>query len=103
MLALKSCRSLLFTPANLIEKYPKVAKISGCDALIFDLEDALASHEKEAARETMLTYLSKKTLLTARIPLLIRINGLDTPYGLQDILALLEQDIVPSAIMLPKV
>ena len=52
-------RSLLFTPATYPDRFEK-AKIAGADALIVDLEDAVAPEQKESARNIVCTYFSKK-------------------------------------------
>src|SRR6187455_2761459 len=63
-------RSYLFVPASRIDRVPK-ALASGADAVIVDLEDAVAPGDKRSARDAI-----------ARIPqcapsVFIRINGPD--------------------------
>ena len=80
-------RSLLFVPAS-SEKFFARAKESHADTLIFDLEDAVASERKPAARETL-----KDVLRDAgfdRFERTVRINALDTPWFLDDVLAMVE-------------
>jgi len=80
-------RSLLFVPAS-SEKFFARAKESHADTLIFDLEDAVAPERKPAARETL-----KDVLRDAgfdRFERTVRINALDTPWFLDDVLAMVE-------------
>uniref|UniRef100_UPI0025D0684F HpcH/HpaI aldolase/citrate lyase family protein n=1 Tax=Roseobacter sp. TaxID=1907202 RepID=UPI0025D0684F len=69
------------------------------DAVIFDLEDAVAPEEKEGARATLAKALS--TGGYGRRLKIVRINGLDTSWGAQDARAAAETDA--DAILLPKV
>jgi citrate lyase subunit beta/citryl-CoA lyase len=80
-------RSLLFVPAS-SEKFFAKAKDSQADTLIFDLEDAVAPERKPAARETMKAVLRDSGF--ARFERTVRINALDTPYFLDDVLAMVE-------------
>src|SRR5262245_20614805 len=80
-------RSLLFVPAS-SEKFFAKAKDSPADTLIFDLEDAVAPDRKPAAREALKEVLRDQGF--ARFERTVRINGLDTPYFLDDVLAMVE-------------
>ncbi len=80
-------RSLLFVPAS-SEKFFAKAKDSPADTLIFDLEDAVAPERKPAARETLKEVLRDPGF--ARFERTVRINALDTPYFLDDVLAVVE-------------
>ncbi|MBI3796858.1 MAG: CoA ester lyase, partial [Deltaproteobacteria bacterium] len=80
-------RSLLFVPAS-SEKFFAKAKDSPADTLIFDLEDAVAPERKPAARETLKEVLRDPGF--ARFERTVRINALDTPYFLDDVLAMVE-------------
>ena len=80
-------RSLLFVPAS-SEKFFAKAKDSQADTLIFDLEDAVAPERKLAARETMKEILRDSGF--ARFERTVRINSLDTPWFLDDVLAMVE-------------
>ncbi|MGE0821319.1 MAG: CoA ester lyase [Candidatus Binatia bacterium] len=80
-------RSLLFVPAS-SEKFFAKAKESPADTLIFDLEDAVAPERKSAARETMKEVLRDAGF--AKFERTVRINALDTPYFLDDVLAMVE-------------
>lgn len=86
-------RSYLFVPGNRPERVPK-ARAAGADAVIVDLEDAVAPDAKAAAREAV------GGLLDPRAPVLIRINGPKTPW-FRDDLALCARPGV-AGIVLPK-
>ncbi len=89
-------RSLLFVPGDRPERFAK-AEASGADALILDLEDAVASGAKPAARQAV-----AERLRAGRGParLLVRVNPLGTPLFAGDLAAL--RGLSPDAIMLPK-
>jgi len=80
-------RSLLFVPAS-SEKFFTKAKDSPADTLIFDLEDAVAPERKPAARETLKEVLRDPGF--SRFERTVRINALDTPYFLDDVLAMVD-------------
>src|SRR5919108_5532385 len=67
-------RSLLFAPGNHPRKLEKVGSF-GSDAIVLDLEDAVADAEKTAARETV-----RAALATYREPTIVfvRVNGAET-------------------------
>tara|TARA_B100001029_G_scaffold94495_1_gene77578 strand:+ start:517 stop:1344 length:828 start_codon:yes stop_codon:yes gene_type:complete len=75
------------------------AKDIPADALIFDLEDAVAPDSKELAREQACNAAASSDY--GNRELTIRCNGLDTPWGREDILAAAEA--APSAVVIPKV
>lgn len=63
-------RSALFVPGNRPERFAK-ALASGADAVIIDLEDAVAEQDKVAAREHLATFLEQHP----DVRLLVRINA----------------------------
>ncbi|WP_343654322.1 CoA ester lyase [Paraburkholderia caribensis] len=73
----KPLRSFLFVPGNRPERFEK-ALSSGADAVILDLEDAVAPDNKDAARQAIKAWTSHKR------PVLIRINAANTPWYEQD-------------------
>src|SRR5918993_177862 len=89
-------RSLLFVPGDDERKIAK-ALDSAADALILDLEDAVAPQRKAAAREMCASALRSAQTSKA---LFVRINGLDTPHPLADLAAVISGK--PFGIMLPK-
>jgi citrate lyase subunit beta / citryl-CoA lyase len=91
-------RAVLYVPASNAKALAKLASLE-CDAVIFDLEDAVAPDDKEAARDALRVHFrANKQSSQERI---IRINGLDTPWGSEDLLA--ARGCRPDAILLPKV
>lgn len=70
-------RSYLFVPGNRPERFSK-ACASGADAVIVDLEDAVPTADKNAARAAVADWLDP-----AR-PVILRINGADTPWFRED-------------------
>lgn len=82
----------LFVPANRPERFIKAAA-SGADAVILDLEDAVAPDEKERARDNL-------RAVALDVPVIVRINGVDTPWHEGDCAAL--KGLAIAAIMLPK-
>lgn len=91
-------RSVLYIPGSKERALDKARGLA-CDAIIFDLEDAVTPEEKPAARATLAEAL--KTGGYGNRLKVIRINGLDTPWGADDAAAaaLMGAD----AILLPKV
>ena len=90
-------RSMLFLPGNA----PKMiinGNYLGSDAVIFDLEDAVAPDQKDAARILVRNVL--RNLEFDLVETIVRINSIDTPYWQHDIDAILPQK--PDIIMLPK-
>lgn len=73
------------------------ADIYGADTVIFDLEDAVAISEKDAARQ--LVYHAIKSL-NYSCEVAIRINHIQTPFGLDDLHVVLPAK--PDLIRLPK-
>lgn len=91
-------RSVLYIPGSK-ERALEKAKTLPVDAIIFDLEDAVAVDEKPAARALLAETLTAGGYgPRARI---VRINGLDTEWGRDDIAAFVGSDI--DAILIPKV
>lgn len=89
-------RSLLFCPANEPRKVAKLS-LSGADAGVLDLEDAVAAREKLAARATV-----PQSLATLRgILRCVRVNAFETGLTADDIAAVVCADL--DAIILPKV
>lgn len=91
-------RSVLYIPASKPRALDKVRGLA-TDAIIFDLEDAVAPNEKDAARDTLAAELGAGGYGT-RIRV-VRINGLDTEWGENDARAVAAMDC--DAVLLPKV
>lgn len=91
-------RSMLFVPADSERKLAK-AEDSRADALILDLEDAVAPARKAEARAAAAAYLQAQAGRRAT-QLYVRINPFDAGLALQDLAAV----VVPglAGIVLPK-
>ena len=90
-------RSMLFAPGNT----PNLIINSNCmgaDAIIFDLEDAVAPAEKDSAR--LLVRNAIKYMNFSGIEIVVRINSLDTSFWKEDLNQILPSG--PNIIMLPK-
>ncbi len=93
-------RSWLFTPATRPDRFARAGE-AGADVLIIDLEDAVAPGDKDRARAAALAHLDAGRG-TAPVQAL-RVNGLRTRAGLDDLRLLLESRTGPDAVILPKV
>ena len=91
-------RSVLYIPGSKPRALDKARGLPA-DAIIFDLEDAVIAEEKEAARATLAEALHAGGYGT-RLKI-VRINGLDTPWGADDARAAAHMGA--DAILLPKV
>jgi (S)-citramalyl-CoA lyase len=94
-----SLKSWLFTPATKADRFGRAAEIHA-DALIIDLEDAVALSDKQKARTAALQYLEQ--LAQGRLPCALRINAPVTRTGIEDLHSLLESSAAPDYIILPK-
>ncbi|MEA3003734.1 MAG: citrate lyase subunit beta / citryl-CoA lyase [Sphingomonadales bacterium] len=88
-------RSLLFVPGDRPDRMEK-ALGAGADALILDLEDAVAPAAKPEARRAVAAFLHAN----ATAPLWVRINPLDAGEAEKDLAAILAGH--PDGIVLPK-
>ena len=89
-------RSVLYIPGSNARALEKARGLAA-DAIIFDLEDAVAPAEKPGARDTLRAALAQDYGARARI---VRINGLDTEWGHADAQAFAG---AADAILVPKV
>jgi citrate lyase subunit beta/citryl-CoA lyase len=91
-------RSTLYVPGN----NPGMLQVAGIycsDGVLFDLEDAVALNQKDAARtlvRNMLKFLNFRSTEVA-----VRVNHLDTPFGLADLETIVP--LQPNAIRTPKI
>ena len=93
----RPCRSALFLPASNPRAIEKARGLA-CDAVILDLEDAVAPEAKADARAAAVAacragFGARRTVL--------RINALDTPWGADDLAAAF--DLPVDAVLVPKV
>ncbi|WP_424927372.1 HpcH/HpaI aldolase/citrate lyase family protein [Amaricoccus tamworthensis] len=91
-------RSVLYLPGSR-ERVLEKAKTLPADALILDLEDAVTPSEKPAARELVARAVKAGGFGPRKV--LTRINGLDTEWGGEDLVAMCAAG--PDAILIPKV
>ena len=90
-------RSMLFLPGNT----PNIivnGEILGADAVILDLEDAVAPAEKDSAR--ILVRNAIKYMGFGKSEVIVRINAIDTAFWQKDLDAIIP--VRPSLIMPPK-
>ncbi len=91
-------RSVLYMPGSNARALEKARDIPA-DALILDLEDAVAPDAKAEARAQVCEAV--KAGGYGRREIIIRANGLDTPWGLDDIKAAVAAG--PDGILVPKI
>ncbi|WP_275944105.1 CoA ester lyase [Sphingomonas sp. So64.6b] len=85
-------------PASNLRAIEKARELP-CDAVVLDLEDAVAPEAKVAARETAVAVVREGGF--GQRALIVRANGIDTPWGRDDLTALALAG--PDAILVPKV
>ena len=90
-------KSLLFVPGDSEKKLAKAAS-TGADALLLDLEDAVSQDRLPAARGLVLDYLKSHDRSSQQV--WVRINPLNTPLSLPDLVAVMPGK--PDGIVLPK-
>ena len=91
-------RSVLYIPGSKERALDKARGLP-VDAVIFDLEDAVTADEKDNARDTLKSALAAGGY-GAKLRI-VRINGLDTPWGKADAQAVRDMDA--DVVLLPKV
>lgn len=91
-------RSVLFLPASNPKAVIKARELAA-DVVILDLEDAVAPEAKQAARAAAVAAVTEGGW--GRRELVIRVNGLDGPWGADDLAAVAAAG--PDAVLVPKV
>jgi citrate lyase subunit beta / citryl-CoA lyase len=91
-------RSLLFMPGSNARALEKARNLPA-DGLILDLEDSVAPDAKTRAREQIAQAVTAKGF--GRREILIRTNGLDTPWWADDVA--MAGAVEPDGILVPKV
>lgn len=91
-------RSVLYMPGANVRALDKARSLDA-DALILDLEDAVAPDAKAHAREQVVRALQEGGY--GRRECIVRINALDTPWGQDDVNAIAQAGA--DAVLLPKV
>ncbi|UVK39676.1 CoA ester lyase [Mesorhizobium sp. AR10] len=96
-------RSVLYIPASNDKALAKIATLA-CDAVIIDLEDAVAPADKSSAREKLAGIFAKRPVANhdgRRCEMIVRVNALASEWGTDDLLAMAKCE--PDGILLPKV
>lgn len=96
-------RSVLYVPASNDKALAKLPSLA-CDAVIIDLEDAVAPADKVSAREKLAGIFADRPVANGygrRCEMIVRINALSSEWGADDLLAAARCE--PDAILLPKV
>ncbi|MDH7798426.1 MULTISPECIES: CoA ester lyase [unclassified Beijerinckia] len=95
-------RSTLYIPGSNTRAMEKARDLPA-DALILDLEDAVAPSQKDAARRQIRAALESKAY--GRREIIVRINALDTPFAQDDLAAIaqISPGAGPDAILVPKI
>jgi citrate lyase subunit beta / citryl-CoA lyase len=91
-------RTLLYVPGTK-PKWLDSVRSSDADAIVIDLEDAVAENEKPVAREQAAVAIPK--IADSGKGVFVRINGLDTPHWLDDVHAVVVAGLTGLAV--PKV
>ena len=97
----QSRRSFIFAPGLRPELYPK-ALACGADIVCVELEDGVAPHDKDEAREKTMALFAEPQADDG-VERIVRINCVRSAVGLDDVQAILATDTPPPALMLPKV
>ncbi len=90
-------RSLLFVPGDSERKFAR-ARDCGADALILDLEDAVAPSQKAAARALVAKLIDDEPKRDWSF--IVRVNALDTGLTLDDLAAVVKPGL--DALLIPK-
>lgn len=90
-------RTMMYVPGNNPAMLAD-ANVYGADSIMFDLEDSVALTEKDTAR--WLVYEMLKTVDYGDTEIVVRINGLDSPFGHKDVEAMVRAGV--DVIRLPK-
>ncbi|MSO75927.1 MAG: CoA ester lyase [Alphaproteobacteria bacterium] len=96
--AIRPRRGVLYMPASRAGALEK-ARALPADGLIFDLEDAVSPDSKELARAQAVA--ACRSGAYGRRELIVRVNGLNTPWGYGDLAAVAASGA--DAVLLPKV
>lgn len=91
-------RSVLYMPGSNARAMEKAATLPA-DAVILDLEDAVAPDAKETARAQVCAMVKARPF--GKREVIIRINGLDTSWGQEDMAQ--AAAAAPDAVLVPKV
>ncbi|MEQ1692134.1 MAG: CoA ester lyase, partial [Gemmatimonas sp.] len=93
-----SVRTLLFVPGDRPERFDKAVS-SGADAIVLDLEDAVAAFAKSSARDAVQAWLRQPAISPGPLRL-VRVNARNTPWFDADVAAI--RDLAVHGVMVPK-
>ncbi len=96
--ALRPRRSVLYVPASNARAIDKARNLA-CDAVLLDLEDAVALASKESARSAAAAVIQAGGF--GHRELIVRVNGLDTPWGADDLAVMSGTNA--DAVLVPKI
>jgi citrate lyase subunit beta/citryl-CoA lyase len=99
-MTIKPRRSLLYMPGSNPRALDKARSLPA-DGLILDMEDSVAPDAKQLAREQIGAALAAGGY--GHRELIVRINGLSTEWGRQDIKAIRAFNTMPDAVLIPKI
>ncbi len=94
---MKTLRTMLFMPGNNPGMLVSADNLEA-DAIIYDLEDAVSTSQKDAARDLIASAL--RTLSYKNSVVTVRINPTDSPYWKDDIRAIIPAG--PDGLVIPK-
>lgn len=94
---MKTLRTMLFMPGNNPGMLVSADNLEA-DAIIYDLEDAVSTSQKDAARDLVANAL--RTLSYKNSVVTVRINPTDSPYWKDDIRAIIPAG--PDGLVIPK-
>ncbi|MFN0025340.1 MAG: HpcH/HpaI aldolase/citrate lyase family protein [Parvularculaceae bacterium] len=92
-------RSLLFVPGSRPDRFAK-ALASSADAVCIDLEDAVPSRDKDAARQATLSFLGSPR--ASKVAIGFRVNALSTLDAFRDVIAFADSGAATDFVMIPK-
>lgn len=92
-------RSYLFVPGSWPERFAKAAATEA-EALIIDLEDAVAEDQKDSARANVIAFLANRSDIHQKV--VVRINPLGRASGIVDFAALLGAENGADYLLVPK-
>ncbi|KAK7882365.1 hypothetical protein WMY93_028539 [Mugilogobius chulae] len=93
-------RAVLYCPGNDERKLKKLASLD-VDCAVLDCEDGVALSKKTEARETIPRMLAELDL--GRTEKCVRVNSVSSGLAEADLQVILQAEVLPPAIMLPKV
>jgi citrate lyase subunit beta/citryl-CoA lyase len=99
-MSIRPRRSLLYMPGSNPRALDKARSLPA-DGLILDMEDSVAPDAKQVAREQITGALEEGGY--GHRELMVRVNGLATEWGLDDIKAVSAASTAPDAVLIPKI